>query len=142
MDKVDELWKQNPKIPFMQSKDILRLGYELGKNESKNKNTTDKKVVDEVHKTPNSRHKNSSLENTTFVGTTKELIEYGQKTIKEQTTVKEEKHKANNRIRLDVVLDINDYIKNNKSLNEEHNYFNTVRDIRSYITQLINKYSK
>lgn len=29
-NRINKLWKDNPKIPFMQSKDILALGYEFG----------------------------------------------------------------------------------------------------------------
>lgn len=34
--RINKLWKDNPKIPFMQSKDILALGYEFGYIDAKN----------------------------------------------------------------------------------------------------------
>ena len=33
--RINEIWNSNSKIPFLQSKEILRLGYEFGYNDSK-----------------------------------------------------------------------------------------------------------
>lgn len=55
--RINKLWKDNPKIPFMQSKDILTLGYEFGyidgQNEKSNKekneqNKQSSKITKEV----------------------------------------------------------------------------------------------
>lgn len=61
--RINKLWKDNPKIPFMQSKDILALGYEFGyidakniknneskNNESKNNSKITKEVLSKKEK--------------------------------------------------------------------------------------------
>ena len=50
--RINKLWKDNPKIPFMQSKDILALGYEFGyidaKNIKNNESKDNSKITKEV----------------------------------------------------------------------------------------------
>lgn len=52
--RINKLWKDNPKIPFMQSKDILALGYEFGyidrQNEKSNKENEQNKQSSKITK--------------------------------------------------------------------------------------------
>ena len=80
-DRINEIYNGNMKIPFMQAKEILLLGYTYGMDDfsndlvniasqvvSKQKNSNESL---ELSKQNNS---NESSENIGFVGTTKELI--------------------------------------------------------------------
>ena len=63
--RINQIWKDNQKIPFMQSKDILALGYTFG-FEDANK-----------QKSPKENKSNQVVENSKeFIGTSKDLIEY------------------------------------------------------------------
>ena len=77
-DKVNEIWESNPKIPFMQAKEILRLGYELGTNASINKGK-EAKQNKKISKTNDESSKHEVEEeriisSNEFVGTSKEFI--------------------------------------------------------------------
>ena len=41
--RINQIWKDNSKIPFMQSKDILALGYEFGYIDGKDKKSNKEK---------------------------------------------------------------------------------------------------
>ena len=81
-NRIEEIYNGNKKIPFMQSKDILLLGYTYGLDDS-NKNIIDsisKTVTDNISKKDNKT--NISKEKQGFTGTTKELIETTNKLLK------------------------------------------------------------
>lgn len=52
LDRIDEIWNSNKKIPFMQSKEILRLGYEYGNGDCREEFLKQKqtKPVEDVNK--------------------------------------------------------------------------------------------
>ena len=63
--RINQIWEDNQKIPFMQSKDILTFGYTIG-FEDANK-----------QKLPKENKSNQVVENSKeFIGTSKDLIEY------------------------------------------------------------------
>ncbi len=65
LKRINEIWNGNTKIPFMQSKDILKLGYTFGfEDANKQKSSKENKS-------------NKAVENSKeFIGTSKDLIEY------------------------------------------------------------------
>ena len=80
-NRIEEIYNGNKKIPFMQSKDILLLGYTYGLDDS-NKNIIDsisKTVTDNISKKDNKT--NISKEKQGFTGTTKELITHANENI-------------------------------------------------------------
>ena len=85
--QIEILWKENPKIPFMQSKEILAYGYKKGLANVLNKICDD--ISDNVEKNIN---KQISEKNDGFTGTTKELIETTNKLL---TKIKNEQNKQN-----------------------------------------------
>jgi len=76
-DRIDEIYKQNSKIPFMQSKDILQLGYEYAlKDNQISKVNKDKNEVKNIIQQNNEI---TSTKNNYVVGTSKEIISYSKK---------------------------------------------------------------
>ena len=69
-DKVNELWESNSKIPFMQAKDILCLGYTCG-------------ARDAIAKCQSVVQQKQDTKDNSFVGTSKELIKEADKRIEE-----------------------------------------------------------
>ncbi len=80
--RIDELFKKNSKIPFMQSKEILLLGYIYGETDAKNSI-----VKPQVIETPKKTTNNS---NGSFTGTTKEFFNHVNQEIKKQEKDKKE----------------------------------------------------
>lgn len=81
-DRIDEIYNGNMKIPFMQAKEILLLGYTYGMDDfSNNLVNMASQVVSKQNNSNKSsevskQNSNESSENTGFVGTTKELIKH------------------------------------------------------------------
>lgn len=72
-DKVNEIWESNPKIPFMQAKEILHLGYELGTKNAIDKGKEDIKKAST--KPPKKEEADERIiSSNEFVGTSKEFI--------------------------------------------------------------------
>ena len=67
--QIEKIWADNPKIPFMQSKEILRLGYQYGIKESKG--------------TTANNEANNTKKSKEYVGTAKELINTAKELVKE-----------------------------------------------------------
>ena len=109
-NEINELWNSNSKIPFMQSKEILELGYKTGYNKGYNKK-------------PNKEEK-------CFVGTNKELINNiktnkSSKSNNNDNIFKKEKYELLIKLTSDILkymeskdfLDVYDYVK---KLNREY----------------------
>lgn len=109
-NEINELWNSNSKIPFMQSKEILELGYKTGYNKGYNKK-------------PNKEEK-------CFVGTNKELINNvknnkSSKSNNNDNIFKKEKYELLIKLTSDILkymeskdfLDVYDYVK---KLNKEY----------------------
>ena len=81
LDRIEEIWKDNPKIPFMQSKEILKLGYRI--------------AIEDLDKKPVNKDNNKKEETSDFIGTSKELIKFSENKIKtiNKKSNKEEKQK-------------------------------------------------
>ena len=106
--RIEQIWKENSKIPFMQSKEILALGFNKGmeySNVSNTKNTKDG----------------------SFVGGTKEIIEYGNKVLNLSDLEKEQ-------IKLDIINEILDFITDKRDLMET---YTKVKDMKSSINKRI-----
>lgn len=74
--RIDDLFKQNSKIPFMQAKEILQLGYMYGEADAK-------KSVNESKSTKQQTKPLVVKEEPEIGRTTKEMIEYANQKIKE-----------------------------------------------------------
>lgn len=72
--RIDELYKQNSKIPFMQSKEILKLGYIYGEEDSI-------KNINKLHNNSQYIKENTNKKSNDFIGTTKDLIKYTDKKV-------------------------------------------------------------
>lgn len=82
-DQINELWKSNPKIPFMQSKEILAFGYTEGR---KSINDKTQAVVQSMEE---------SIKDESFAGTTQEFLEHAEKeTTKHQSGTKKNEKKT------------------------------------------------
>ena len=81
-ERIDEIFNQNSKIPFMQSKEILQLGYIYGTNDSKQSNKESSNT-----KSNKANKKDVDVEDTGK--TPKEMIEYARDIIKEKSTIDE-----------------------------------------------------
>ena len=110
LDRIEEIWTGNPKIPFMQTKEILKYGYEKGIEDGKKINTN-KTVQSKDIKDINQNEGKTS----------KEMIEYA-KSVKNETKHKFEKEKIKEKIdfekekikeKIDLTANILEYIKNN-----------------------------
>ena len=80
--RIDELFKKNSKIPFMQAKEILRLGYIYGETDAKN-SIVKPQVIEKSKLTENNS-------NGSFAGTTKEFFSHVNQEIKKQEKDKKE----------------------------------------------------
>lgn len=86
-EKIDDIWKNNPKIPFMQSKDILEYGYIEGRKSIQDK--TKDPITQTTVKNPIESNKNDS-----FTGTIKEFINKTNQIINKEKKSKSEKIKT------------------------------------------------
>lgn len=103
-DQINELWNSNPKIPFMQSKEILAFGYTEGQ---KSINDKTQSVV-------------KSIKDESFTGTTQEFLEHVEKeTTKCQFDTNKDKKKIELKIeeaRFKLLDELADFITNSKDL--------------------------
>lgn len=78
-DQIEALWKENPRIPFMQSKEILTFGYKQGVVSVTGKLTSALEKANEVlNKSAKTQNEGS------FTGTTKEFFEHTEKEIQKR----------------------------------------------------------
>lgn len=119
-DQINELWKSNPKIPFMQSKEILAFGYTEGRKSINDKTQT---VVQSMEESVNDK---------SFTGTSKEFLDYVEKeTTKRQSDDKKNKNKIELKIeeaRLKLLDELEDFIIDKRDLMET---YNKVKNMRS-----------
>ena len=97
MDRVEQIFKSNSKIPFMQSKDILRLGYEFGNADcreellkdfkSKLEKSTQSNISEEQIETSNNKKNKKNKRNADGM-TSKEMIEYAEREIELNKDIK------------------------------------------------------
>lgn len=89
--QIEKLWRENPKIPFMQSKEIFALGYKKGVGSLANK------LCDAIEKVIDEEEKETKKDDG-FIGTSKELIKQAEKQInkikKQDQLIKELKEKS------------------------------------------------
>lgn len=114
--RIEQIWKENSKIPFMQSKDILALGFNKGMEYSSVSNTKNTK-------------------DGSFVGNTKEIIEYGNRVLKLSELSDLEKEN----IKLDIINEILDFITDKRDLMET---YTKVKDMKSSINKRIKNLQK
>ena len=81
-ERIDEIFNQNSKIPFMQSKEILQLGYIYGTNDSKQANK-------ESSNTNSNKANQKDVDVEDTGKTPKEMIAYARDVIKEKSTIDE-----------------------------------------------------
>lgn len=119
-DQIDELWKSNPKIPFMQSKEILAFGYTEGR----------KSINDKMQVVVQSMEE--SIKDESFVGTSKEFLEYvEQKTTTQKFDTKNNENKIELKIeqaRFKLLDELEDFMTNDHDLMET---YNKVKNMRS-----------
>lgn len=111
--RIEQIWKENSKIPFMQSKDILTLGFNKGMEYSSVSDTKNNK-------------------DDAFIGSTKEIIEYGNKVLSLSDLKKEQ-------IKLDIINEILDFINDKRDLMET---YTKVKDMKSSINKRIKNLQK
>ena len=111
IDPIDKIWNDNPKIPFMQSKEILALGYKYGK-ESVNSSTFNNSTKENV--------KNESDSNG-FTSTSKELTKYANNKGKNNKNNKLD-YSQENQIKLDIYNDILVAIQHKQNLLDVYTY--------------------
>jgi len=66
--EIERIWNENPKIPFMQSKDILQLGYTYGYNVGCKQNN----ITENIEQKPN-EDKKESLDLTSLISLTSDI---------------------------------------------------------------------
>ena len=113
-EQVDIIWNSNSKIPFMQSKEILKLGYIEGRKSIDDKPKIQLQNMNTTENNSNSNPTKSGL--TEFVGNTKELINMAESKIKEKTNLKKDITKE----KIKLLENILDYMNN-----PSHNYIDT-----------------
>lgn len=118
-EQIEVIWKENPKIPFMQSKDILGFGYKKGIAHVANK------MCDTIEKTIDSQEKKKQINenNESFTGTTKELINHTNKKLakenqKSESDIKYELDKA----KKEILGDLCTYMKQTKDFLQAYQY--------------------
>ena len=126
LDRIEEIWKDNPKIPFMQSKEILKLGYRI--------------AIEDLDKKPVNKDNNKKEETSDFIGTSKELIKFSENKIKtiNKKSNKEEKQKLSiekgkiiKDTQMEILSDILFYMKN-----PNHDYLSLLDYIISKISNI------
>lgn len=123
IDPIEEIWKNNPKIPFMQSKEILALGYKFGKESIQ-------EINHNVQKEDTSKG---------FAGTTKETIEYAQKKINKKNNTNKS---SSNTLDIEeskyrLLNNLVEYIENHQDLIEIYSRIKHLReDSRKKINEL------
>lgn len=126
LDRIEEIWKDNPKIPFMQSKEILKLGYKI--------------AIEDLDKKPVNKDNNKKEETSNFIGTSKELIKFSENKIK--TTNNKSNKEENQKLSIDkskiikdtqmeILSDILFYMKN-----PNHDYLSLLDYIISKIANI------
>lgn len=116
--RIEQIWKENSKIPFMQSKEILTLGFNKGMEYSEN-NSSKPEIKKEK-------------QNNGVVGNSKETIKYAEHQIKLTDLEKEN-------IKLDVVSEILDFIVDKRDFMET---YNKVKEMKSSINKRIKNLQK
>lgn len=116
-DQIDELWKSNPKIPFMQSKEILAFGYTEGR----------KSIIDKMQVVAQSAEE--SIKDESFAGTTQEFFEH----IEKETTKRQSDDKKNKielkieEARFELLDELEDFIISKSDLIETYNKVKNMR---------------
>ena len=116
--RIEQIWKENSKIPFMQSKEILTLGFNKGMEYNEN-NSSKPEIKKEK-------------QNNGVVGNSKETIKYAEQQIKLTDLEKEN-------IKLNVVCEILDFIVDKRDFMET---YNKVKEMKSSINKRIKNLQK
>lgn len=129
-ERIDEIYNGNSKIPFMQSKDILCLGYEYGLEDGKNSNINKKTVQEQKPK--------EHIEEKGFVGTTKDIITYAESKISNKDNIKNELEKEYQNKKEEEILEAQVQISGQilNYIDTNHNIF----DMFDYIKKMNNSY--
>ena len=122
--RIEQIWKENSKIPFMQSKEILAYGFNKGMEycDSNPK-------PQQVNNKPETKKEKQI---TGVVGNSKETIKYAEQQIKLTDLEKEN-------IKLDIVCEILDFIVDKRDFMET---YNKVKDMKSSINKRIKNLQK
>ena len=123
--RIEQIWKENSKIPFMQSKEILALGFNKGMEYCENNSS---KQVSTENKPEIKKEK----QNNGVVGNSKETIKYAEQQIKLTDLEKEN-------IKLNVVCEILDFIVDKRDFMET---YNKVKEMKSSINKRIKNLQK
>ena len=123
--RIEQIWKENSKIPFMQSKDILALGFNKGMEYCENNSS--KQVSIE-----NKQEIKKEKQNNSVVGNSKETIKYAEQQIKLTDLEKET-------VKLDIVEEILYFITQKQDLMET---YTKVKDMKSSIVKHIKNLQK
>ena len=144
--EINKIWSDNPKIPFMQSKEILTFGYKLGLEKSNSNEPIKEKKESKIDKSKN--------EDTGFTGTTKEFLEHTNKEISKEksrfgtkesnTQIQYVKTKELDieRARFKLLGEICGYISANRDLLMTYEKLKSMRDVSERnLRTLENKYN-
>lgn len=123
--RIEQIWKENSKIPFMQSKEILSLGFNKGMEYCENNSS---KQVSIENKPEIKKEK----PNNGVVGNSKETIKYAEQQIKLTDIEKET-------IKLDVIEEILYFITQKRDLMET---YNKVKEMKSSTVKHIKSLQK
>lgn len=146
--QIEVLWNENPRIPFMQSKEILSFGYKQGVASVTSKLTGALEQANEILKQPvKSRDEGS------FTGTTKEFFEHTEKEVqkRKQFGTKDEPKTVYIRAteldieeaRFKLLDELYDFITDKRDLMETYTKINSMRSAsQKQVKALKNKYKK
>ena len=118
--RIEQIWNENSKIPFMQSKDILAFGFNKGMEYCENNSS---KQVSIENKSEIKKEK----PNNGVIGNSKETIKYAEQQIKLTNIEKEQ-------VKLDIVNEILDFITDKRDLMET---YTKVKDMKTSINKCI-----
>lgn len=122
--RIEQIWKENLKIPFMQSKEILALGFNKGMEYC-----DDNPKPQQVNNKPETKKEKQV---TGIVGNSKETIIYNEQQIKLTDIEKET-------IKLNIVEEILCFITENRDLMKT---YTKVKDMKSSINECIKNLQK
>jgi len=146
--QIEVLWNENPRIPFMQSKEILSFGYKQGVASVTSKLTGALEQANEILKQPV-----KSQDEGSFTGTTKEFFEHTEKEVqkRKQFGTKDEPKTVYIRAteldieeaRFKLLDELYDFITDKRDLMETYTKINSMRSAsQKQVKALKNKYKK
>lgn len=130
-DQIELIWNENPKIPFMQSKEILVYGYKKGIASVVNK------ISDNINTcTSEAQNIKSKSDEGSFTGTTKEFFEHTEKEVEKRKQIEAKKDKSKTVYIKASELDIEE--ARFKLLDELYNFISDKRDLMDTYTKVKN----